>query len=303
MGLSLSTSAVPELSLEAFETECRGRGLDGMELVLPRGASLEALLDEAKEAGARILALRAEAIDRESAPALARAARSLGVPVSVPAGAEVLGELGALAPIFEREDAKLLLARGSDLEGMVELCAAIRIADGGTSLGVAWEVMPSSEKLDDASAVLFTAREFLGLVRLHGGGPEQRDQDGLGVGQVLVDLALSQFQGPIVLQPSSSEALPRWAKWLSSRRSAGCGTKAEAELLELDVRDVEPRDRLGTILGAYASLGRGKTMKLTVDHDPSCMYYTLQANEPEGSFSFQTLEHGPEVWKAEVTKL
>ncbi len=162
---------------------------------------------------------------------------------------------------------------------------------------------PSSESLDDAGAILFSVRELLGLVRLHGGGPEQSDQDGLGVGGLLADLALSKYSDPIVLCPSRPETLPRWAKWLASRRSAGCGSKAESRAIELDVRPVEPRDRLETILGAYRSLARGGTMQLTVDHDPSCMYYTLQATEAEGSFSFNKLEDGPEVWRAQVTKL
>jgi uncharacterized protein (DUF2249 family) len=65
---------------------------------------------------------------------------------------------------------------------------------------------------------------------------------------------------------------------------------------------VEPKDRLDTILGAYHALVPGGTMELTVDHDPSCMYYTLEATEPEGSFTFRVLEHGPEVWRAEVKR-
>ena len=70
----------------------------------------------------------------------------------------------------------------------------------------------------------------------------------------------------------------------------------------IDLEHVEPRNRLETILGAYKSLAHGATLKLTVDHDPSCMELTLRATEPEGSFEFQTVEHGPEVWRAEVVK-
>jgi uncharacterized protein (DUF2249 family) len=75
-----------------------------------------------------------------------------------------------------------------------------------------------------------------------------------------------------------------------------------ASRVELDVREVEPRNRLDTILGAYRGLASGVTLQVTVDHDPMCMYYTLEATEPEGSFSFEVVEHGPEVWRAEVRK-
>ncbi|MBI2393053.1 MAG: DUF2249 domain-containing protein [Deltaproteobacteria bacterium] len=72
--------------------------------------------------------------------------------------------------------------------------------------------------------------------------------------------------------------------------------------MEVDVRDVEPKDRLETILGAYRVLRAGATLRLTVDHDPSCMYYMLSATEPEGSFTFRKVDDGPEVWSAEVTR-
>lgn len=79
--------------------------------------------------------------------------------------------------------------------------------------------------------------------------------------------------------------------------------QAGPELVEVDVRGVEPKDRMDTVLSAWRSLARGSTMRLVVDHDPSCMYYTLRATEAEGSFDFRSLEHGPEVWRAEVTRL
>ena len=88
----------------------------------------------------------------------------------------------------------------------------------------------------------------------------------------------------------------------SSRTLPSHGHAASASHVELDVREVEPRDRLDTILGAYRGLSRGSMLRLTVDHDPVCMYYTLQATEPEGSFSFEIVAHGPEVWRAEVRK-
>ena len=43
-------------------------------------------------------------------------------------------------------------------------------------------------------------------------------------------------------------------------------------------------------------------LELTVDHDPSCMYYMLESTEPAGSFAFELKENGPEVWRAHVLR-
>lgn len=297
MGLALSSLAAPELPIDALDAACRGRGLDGEELVLPRGFDPERV----PATGARIVALRVDSIDERSAPGLARISTKLEVPVSVPRSGAA--DLPAVAAAFSKVGGRLLLGEGSHLEAMADLAATIRDANAGDSLGIAWELRPSSESLEDAGAILFAIRDRLGLVRLHGGGPEQHEQDGLGVGGVLADLALSKYAGAIVLCPSSPEKLDMWTRWLASRKATGCGTRAERETLDLDMRPVEPRDRYETIMGAYRALGRGATMRLTLDHDPSCMYYTLEATEAEGSFAFRRVENGPEVWRAEVTKL
>ncbi|HWV38040.1 MAG TPA: DUF2249 domain-containing protein [Vulgatibacter sp.] len=297
MGLALSSLAAPDLSIDALDAACRERGLDGDELVLPPGFDPERV----PTTGARIVALRVEAIDARSAPGLAQRSAKLEVPVSVPRGG--VADLPAVVAAFSKVGGRLLLAEGSHLDAMVALARSIRERNAGDALGIAWELRPSSESLEDAGAILFAIRDLLGLVRLHGGGPEQHEQDGLGVGGVLADLALSKYAGATVLCPSSPEKLGMWTRWLASRKATGCGTRAEQETLDLDMRPVEPRDRYETIMGAYRALSRGSTMRLTLDHDPSCMYYTLEATEAEGSFAFRRIDDGPEVWRAEVTKL
>lgn len=300
--LSLSTEAAPKLSLDALDAACRARGLDGEELVIGDDEPVERIAARALALGARVVALRVARLGRQAAPALARAAAVLDAPVSVPRGSIASTELGELAAIFARTGSRLLLGHGTDLDSVIATVAAIRAGGAPAALGLAWEVQPSSAALDDAAAMLLAMRRQLGLVRLHGGGPEQRDQECQGIGELFVDLALSGYTGPIVLCPSRPEELPRWDRWLHSRRSAGCGSAVSASHVELDVRDVEPRDRLDTILDAYRGLASGATLRLIVDHDPVCMYYTLQATEPEGSFFFQVLRNGPEVWRAEIRK-
>lgn len=71
----------------------------------------------------------------------------------------------------------------------------------------------------------------------------------------------------------------------------------------LDVRPVEPRHRFETIMGAYDALSPDERMELVVDHDPRCMYYTLEAMRGGAdAFHFRYLEDGPETWRVEVGK-
>lgn len=70
----------------------------------------------------------------------------------------------------------------------------------------------------------------------------------------------------------------------------------------LDVRPVAPKHRFETIMGAYHALGPDDVLELVVDHDPTCMYYTLKAEYGDAFFSFQYLERGPETWRVHVTR-
>ena len=72
--------------------------------------------------------------------------------------------------------------------------------------------------------------------------------------------------------------------------------------VHLDVRPVEPKDRFETIMAAYEALDPGATLDLVVDHDPRCMYYTLEATRGGDAFGFEYLENGPEVWRVAVTR-
>ncbi len=73
-------------------------------------------------------------------------------------------------------------------------------------------------------------------------------------------------------------------------------------IAELDVRPVEPKDRFELITATYRSLPPGGRLDLVLDHDPRCLYYTLEATEPAGAFRFVSVEEGPVVWKVEVRK-
>jgi uncharacterized protein (DUF2249 family) len=68
----------------------------------------------------------------------------------------------------------------------------------------------------------------------------------------------------------------------------------------LDIRPVEPKDRLATIMDRYEALGGGEAVEIVFDHDPRCMYYMLNATSEPGAFTFDYLEEGPEVWRVRV---
>ena len=74
------------------------------------------------------------------------------------------------------------------------------------------------------------------------------------------------------------------------------------DVMQLDVRPVEPKDRYERIIGAYESLGVEQALELTVDHDPQCMYYALKATRGDDAFAFEYLERGPETWRVRVKK-
>jgi uncharacterized protein (DUF2249 family) len=299
--LALSGNALPHAPLAEVERVCRARGLDGQELVIDPSTDVDELVTNVREANARVVAIRV--VQLADAPALARASAVLGAPVSVAGHGVSQAVLDRVVPIFEEAGGRLLLAHRTSLDDALATLAVVD-ALGSSAVDVAWDVEPSAAKLDASSAILLAVGERLRLVRLHGGGPEQRDQDGRGIGPLLGELALSGYAGPIVLCPSSREpaVLERWARWAASSGSSGCGHAISTREVALDMRDVEPRDRLETILGTYRTLIPGATLHLTVDHDPTCMYYTLEATEPARSFRFQIVENGPEVWRAEVTK-
>lgn len=301
--LALSGNAVPHLSLAEIEGVCEARGLDGQEVVMKPGEDPDELVARVCAAKARVVAIRLAHLAERTAPALARASRILAAPVSIAADIVDAALLDRVVPIFEEAGGRLLLGHHTDLEEALATLAVIDALDT-SAVDLVWELQPSVANLDEGGAVLLAVTERLRLVRLHGGGPEQRYQEGRGIGALLGELSVTGYRGPIVLTPSSRDPTiqERWARWAASRGSSGCGHAISTREVALDMREVEPRHRLDTILGAYRTLIPGATLHLTVDHDPTCMYYTLEATEPAKSFRFQIVENGPEVWRADVTK-
>ncbi len=69
----------------------------------------------------------------------------------------------------------------------------------------------------------------------------------------------------------------------------------------LDVRPIPPRDKHSTIFSTFDALATGESFVLINDHDPRPLRYQFDAEHP-GSFGWQYLEQGPEVWRVEISK-
>lgn len=70
----------------------------------------------------------------------------------------------------------------------------------------------------------------------------------------------------------------------------------------IDVRVIAPRERHSAVFAAFRSLGVGDALDIVNDHDPRPLYHQLQAEAP-GSFTWDYLQGGPEVWHVSIHKL
>jgi len=72
------------------------------------------------------------------------------------------------------------------------------------------------------------------------------------------------------------------------------------DVVVLDARDLQPRDRHETIFETLSSLDAGETLRLVNDHDPVPLRYQLEAEYPD-KHSWVTVEAGPERWTVDIT--
>lgn len=68
---------------------------------------------------------------------------------------------------------------------------------------------------------------------------------------------------------------------------------------ELDVRVIPPREKHPTIFRTFDALKPGDAFVLVNDHNPKPLYYELEA-ERAGTFTWQALEEGPDVWRIAI---
>lgn len=69
----------------------------------------------------------------------------------------------------------------------------------------------------------------------------------------------------------------------------------------IDVRELAPPQKHPTIFQTFHSLQTGEAMLIINDHDPKPLYYQMSAEMP-GTFQWEYLEAGPQVWRVRITK-
>ena len=67
----------------------------------------------------------------------------------------------------------------------------------------------------------------------------------------------------------------------------------------LDVRSEPPARRHELIFDTYNGLRPGDAFVLVNDHDPKPLWYQFEA-EHAGTYSWDYLEQGPEVWRVRI---
>ena len=71
--------------------------------------------------------------------------------------------------------------------------------------------------------------------------------------------------------------------------------------ITLDVRSLAPRERHPRIFSTFQTMPIGSSLILVNDHDPRPLYYQFAAEHP-GTFEWNYLDQGPDVWRVDILK-
>lgn len=241
MRLGLSSAAAPDAGIDALVEACARRGLAVLEL---HAGDAHDVIDAESAAGARActlgtgVAIGAWWTDAQHDPALLGGiARALQAPV-VLADEDAVHERDATSV---RDDLarRVALARtlGADapvLLGVRGPADAWLAAVTDARIDFAWEIDRSVVgPAGDLTRILQAAPGRLRYVRIRGGGPESALQEGQGIGPLMAQLAITGYDGPLVVAPSSSRYRVAWSTWLGRRGGWGCGSKADRSMVSL----------------------------------------------------------------------
>lgn len=72
-------------------------------------------------------------------------------------------------------------------------------------------------------------------------------------------------------------------------------------ILELDVRQLPPREKHPTIFSKFDNLGNGEAIIILNDHDPKPLYYQMLADRGN-CFEWEYLKEGPDEWVVKIIK-
>ncbi|HLR51302.1 MAG TPA: DUF2249 domain-containing protein [Candidatus Avamphibacillus sp.] len=70
---------------------------------------------------------------------------------------------------------------------------------------------------------------------------------------------------------------------------------------KINAPDIEPKIRHPKILETFDQLHPGEYLELSNDHDPKPLYYQFMM-ERSGTFTWEYIEKGPEIWRVAIGK-
>lgn len=70
----------------------------------------------------------------------------------------------------------------------------------------------------------------------------------------------------------------------------------------IDAREYLPKDKHRIIFETFESLEPGTKMELINDHNPKPLFYQFKI-ERAGTFTWEYIEEGPEVWRVAIGKV
>ncbi len=70
---------------------------------------------------------------------------------------------------------------------------------------------------------------------------------------------------------------------------------------QIDVRNIQPRDRHVTIFTTFDNLQPGESFELVNDHEPKPLYNHFLHERPD-VFTWKYIEEGPDVWRVVITR-
>lgn len=73
------------------------------------------------------------------------------------------------------------------------------------------------------------------------------------------------------------------------------------EKIEIDLRNLTPKDRHQTVFRAFDALTPEKSFEILSDHDPRGLFSQFK-KERASSFNWEYTEKGPAQWKVRITK-
>jgi hypothetical protein len=235
MRLGLSSEAAPDASLGELLDAVVRRGLTTLELrdgdahgVAPEDRALSGAV-AAKRAAAAEVTITGYRMARTGHDLwLARLSAELGAPVILGGPDEITTRIDRASQMVVAGAQVAVVLRGDSAEDDAALAAS-------AGLALAWEAEPGLGSLGRmAESLLQRFPGELRHIRLIGGGPEAAMQEGKGVGELMRCLALTGYQGTLVLAPSTTRYRVAWQTWLGRRGGRGRGSNtADPSLVSL----------------------------------------------------------------------